>query len=512
VERRVHVQGIAYWIDKRASINPNRKALINETCQQTYQEMAKVVNRMARALSEHYRVCKGDRIAILSQNGIEYVQLLFAIAKIGCIAVPLNIRLTSKELEFQLKDSEAALLIVGKEFVDRAEDIQGVCTLKDIVLLEGEEQEQSFFKICFSYPSNHFEPTHITGSTPLIICYTSGTAGQPKGAVLTHDNMYWNAVNNILALDITSEDRIITLLPLFHIGGIGLFTLPALLVGGTVIVPQRFDPEETLQIIEDEKVSIVMGVPTIFDLLRKSKSFDAKGLGSVRWLVSGGAPCPHELIEYYLEQGIPFSQGFGMTETSPTVFMLSKEDYKRKIGSIGKPVMFCDIRIVDDQGKDVNHGEVGELLVMGPNVISEYWKLPGETSKSFDNGWLYTGDLAKKDDEGFIYIVGRKKEMIISGGENIYPLEIERVYEQHPYINEVAVIGVSDEKWGEVPLAILAFKDGYQISESELVGYCMERLAKYKCPKHFKIVNALPRNATGKIDKARLRKQYSTVS
>jgi fatty-acyl-CoA synthase len=505
------VQGIAYWIDKRASITPNRTALINSNSQQTYQEMAGMVNQMARALFEQYHVRKGDRIAILSQNGIEYVQLVFAIAKVGCIAVPLNIRLTARELEFQLNDSETALLIFGEELLDKAQEIQGVCTLKDIVLLEGGDQQQSFMEICSSYPSTHFEPTHVTGSTPLIICYTSGTTGRPKGAVLTHDNMYWNAVNNILALDITSEDCFITLLPLFHIGGIGLFTLPALLAGGTVIVPQRFDPEQTLQIIENEKVSIVMGVPTIFDLMRKSKSFDAQGLSSVRWLVSGGAPCPHELIQYYHEQGLPLSQGFGMTETSPTVFMLPKEDYKRKSGSIGKPVMFCNIRIVDDNGEDVKPEDVGELQVSGPNVFNEYWKLPEETAKSFNDGWFQTGDLAKKDDEGFIYIVGRKKEMIISGGENIYPLEIERVYEQHPYINEVAIIGVSDDRWGEVPLAILAFNNGYQISEDELVDYGMERLAKYKCPKHFKVVNALPRNATGKIDKALLRKKFTTV-
>jgi fatty-acyl-CoA synthase len=505
------VQGIAYWIDKRASITPNRTALINENSQQTYQEMAGTVNQMARALVEYYQLRKGDRIAILAQNGIEYVQLLFAIAKIGCIAVPLNIRLSAKELEFQLKDSETALLFFGEEFLDKVQEIKGV-TLKGTAVLEGEDQQQSFSKLCSSYPSDHFEPTCIVGSTPLIICYTSGTTGRPKGAVLTHDNMYWNAMNNILALDITSEDSTITLLPLFHIGGIGLFTLPTLLAGGTVIIPRRFDPEETLQIISNEKVSIVMGVPTIFDLLRKSKSFDAQGLSCVRWLVSGGAPCPHELVQYYHEQDLPLSQGFGMTETSPTVFMLPREDYKRKSGSIGKPVMFCDIRIVDDKGKDVETGEVGELLVLGPNVFSEYWRLSDETAKSFNDGWFQTGDLAKKDDEGFIYIVGRKKEMLISGGENIYPLEIERVYEQHPYINEVAVIGVSDERWGEVPLAILAFKNGSQISKDELIEYGLERLAKYKCPKHFKIVNALPRNATGKIDKALLKKQSTTVS
>jgi fatty-acyl-CoA synthase len=506
------VQGIAYWIDKRASITPNRAALANDTGHQTYKEMAEVVNQMARTLLEHYQVRTGDRIAILSQNGIEYVQLLFSIAKIGCIAVPLNIRLTTKELEFQLKDSESVLLLVGTDFRSKAEEIQEAGTLINTVVLQGEDKGLSFIEICSCYPSNHFEPLHITGSTPLIICYTSGTTGRPKGAVLTHDNMYWNAMNNILALDITSADRIITLLPLFHIGGIGLFTLPALLAGGTVIVPKQFDPEETLRIIETNKVSIVMGVPTIFDLLRKSKSFNAEGLSSVRWLVSGGAPCPQELLEFYHEQGIPFSQGFGMTETSPTVFMLSKEDYKRKSGSIGKPVMFCDIRIVDEQGEDVESGEVGELIVLGPNVISEYWRLPEETAKNFDNGWLKTGDLARKDDEGFIYIAGRKKEMIISGGENIYPLEIEQVYEQHPYINEVAVIGISDEKWGEVPLAIVAYKEGCHISERELGEYCMERLAKYKCPKHFNIVSALPRNATGKIDKAQLRKQFSELT
>ncbi|GAX89442.1 o-succinylbenzoate--CoA ligase [Effusibacillus lacus] len=506
------MQGIAYWIDKRASITPDRTALAGEARRVTYREMAEEITRIALTLRNSYGVAPGDRVAILSGNSIEYIEILFAIAKLGAMAVPLNIRLTEQELAYQVTDSGTSVVIASRDFWQTARILQETCKFHHLVQVDQLPADAANMDSPAADGSLHPIASNINGETPYIICYTSGTTGRPKGAVLTQENMYWNAINNILAIDITSNDRILTLLPLFHIGGIGLFAFPALLAGGTVIVPDRFDPNQALSLIETEKITIVMGVPTIHDAIRKSDRFASTDFSSIRWFYSGGAPCPHELIRFYLEHGIPFGQGYGMTETSPTVFMLSREDFRRKIGSIGKPAMFCDIRIVDDGGTDVPTGEVGELLVKGPNVLKEYWNLPEATAGSFSDGWLHTGDLVKMDQEGFVYIAGRKKDLIISGGENIYPLEVEQVFAQHPSVEEAAVIGKRDEKWGEVPVAIVVPKEGVQLTERELIDYCIRRLAKYKCPKQVICVSALPKNATGKIDKASLKKQYGIPS
>ncbi|MFC4766007.1 o-succinylbenzoate--CoA ligase [Effusibacillus consociatus] len=503
------MQGIAYWIEKRASMTPNRIALVGESRRLTYQEAAESIDRIAQALAQGYQVQSGDRIAILSANSIEYIQLLFAIAKLGCIGVPLNTRLTPKELAFQLNDSQSAVLLTGEEFYEIGTQMQESSSVKHVTRIDALEESAFDSGAADMKAVPDWNTTAPLGSTPFLICYTSGTTGRPKGALLTQENMFWNGVNNILTLDITSDDRVLTLLPLFHIGGIGLFAFPALLAGGTVVIPNRFDPEKALALIEQEMVTIVMGVPTIHDALRKSDRFPQTDLSSLRWFYSGGAPCPHELIRFYLDKGIPFGQGYGMTETSPTVFLLSKEDYGKKIGSIGKPAMFCDIRIVDNEGKDVALGEIGELLVKGPNVFKEYWNLPDETAKSFQAEWFRTGDLVRMDEEGFVYIAGRKKDMIISGGENIYPLEVEQVIGQHPAVAEAAVVGIGDEKWGEVPIAIVALKEEHHLTEKELLDYCTAVLAKYKCPKSVKFVAALPKNATGKIDKASLKREYA---
>lgn len=502
------MKGISYWIDKRAHISPKRTALVGENYKLSYQEMASNINQIANTLYEKYQARKGDRIAILSGNNIEYFQLLFAIAKLGCIAVPLNIRLSKKELEFQLKDSQTSVLITSQEYHDMGKQLINSTSITHFISLEEFIVNQNQENTYLPYQPTIYDQTDVEGSTPFVIVYTSGTTGRPKGAVLTQENMYWNAINNILSIDITSYDRILTILPLFHIGGTGLFAFPALLAGGTVIIPNQFNPEQALRLIEEEKITIMMGVPTIFDSLRKSKDISKTDLSSIRWMYSGGAPSPHELINYYLDKGIPFGQGYGMTETSPTVFMLLKEDYKNKIGSIGKPAPFVDIRIVDSQGDDVGEEEVGELIFKGPNVLKEYWNLPSATEKSFKDGWFYSGDLGKRDSEGFIYIAGRKKDMIISGGENIYPLEVEQTIGEHPAVEEVAVIGVPDEKWGEVPLAIISVKEGQNLSQQELIEFSLSRLAKYKIPKHIEFVSALPKNATGKIDKASLKQKY----
>ncbi|WP_053362598.1 o-succinylbenzoate--CoA ligase [Bacillus sp. FJAT-27251] len=491
------MKGIAYWIEKWAYTNPDRIAVITETEKISYRMLNQMIHSVALKMREDLHVEKGDRIAILSHNRMEYIVLLFAIAKLECIAVPLNIRLTAKELIFQLNDSGSKVIFAEKENKEFAGSLIKESSLEHLRFLKGLGREEEF-----SNRSSYYD--EIDEHAPFIICYTSGTTGKPKGAVLTQKNMFWNAVNNKLAIDLTSEDRCIVLLPLFHIGGIGLFAFPSLFAGGTIVIPGKFEPGKAIHMMEQHKVTIVMGVPAIHQALLRSPSFQHADLRSVRWFYNGGAPCPRELIEAFYDKGFLFGQGFGMTETSPTLFMLTREDAPRKRGSIGKPVLYSEYNLVDSEGRKVDQGEVGELIVKGPNIMKEYWKRPDATREALKDGWLITGDLAKEDEEGFLYIVGRKKEMIISGGENIYPLEVEQVISQLEDVLEVAVVGTADPLWGEVPEAFVVKKSESALSEGEVLQYCQGYLAKYKIPKKVTFMEELPKNATGKIQKNQL--------
>ncbi len=489
------MKGIAYWIQKWAFTHPDRTAVITDNEKVSYRQLDEMIDSAAVKIHEKLQGRKGERIAILSHNRIEYIVLLFAIAKAECVAVPLNIRLSAKELLFQLNDSGSKVLFAEKENAEFAASLVEQSELESWEFIED---------LCGGTQTSFANENPIDEEAPYIICYTSGTTGKPKGAVLTQSNMFWNAVNNKLAIDLTSEDRCIVLLPLFHIGGIGLFAFPSLFSGGTIVIPGKFESEKALDMIEKHKVTIVMGVPTIHQALLTSPSFQTADLSTVRWFYNGGAPCPHELIDAYFDRGFLFGQGFGMTETSPTLFMLTKEDASRKRGSIGKPVLFSEYKLIDSEGSEVEKGEVGELAVRGPNIMKEYWNRPDATKDALKEGWLLTGDLAKTDEEGFLYIVGRKKEMIISGGENIYPLEVEQVISQLKEVAEVAVVGNADPLWGEVPEAFIVKENGSALTEDDVVQHCHVNLAKYKIPKKVTFLNELPKNATGKIQKTQL--------
>ncbi|MEW9110530.1 MAG: o-succinylbenzoate--CoA ligase [Cytobacillus gottheilii] len=489
------MKGIAYWIEKWAYTHPDRTAVITDNEKVSYKQLDRMINSSAQKIHEKLQGRKGERIAILSHNRLEYIVLLFAVAKAECVAVPLNIRLSAKELIFQLNDSGSKILFAEEDNAEFAASLVEQSELESLGFMEGLCEE--------TQTSIAFEGT-IDEEAPYIICYTSGTTGKPKGAVLTQSNMFWNAVNNKLAIDLTSEDRCIVLLPLFHIGGIGLFAFPSLFSGGTIVIPGKFEPEKALSMIEQHGVTVVMGVPTIHQALLMSPAFNTADLSKVRWFYNGGAPCPRELIDGYFDRGFLFGQGFGMTETSPTLFMLSKEDAPRKRGSIGKPVLFSEYKLIDSEGEEAEKGAVGELAVRGPNIMKEYWNRDDATKDALRNGWLLTGDLAKTDDEGFLYIVGRKKEMIISGGENIYPLEVEQVISQMEGIAEVAVVGNADPLWGEVPAAFIVKENESALTEEGVIQYCQGNLAKYKIPKKVTFLKELPKNATGKIQKTRL--------
>lgn len=503
--------GIGYWISKHASLHPEREALITPEGRFSYGALNREANRAAHAL-QAMGLQEGDRIGILSVNDPRFLFLLFGAAKIGLIVVPPNYRLSVPELVFQIQDAGIRVLFVGIEQADLIPALREQASLEAVVVLGEEAPPGAIAYPVWTSDRPESEPAEpIPWDRPLLIVYTSGTTGRPKGAVLTHSHMFWNAMNDIIALRLTAEDVTLTLLPLVHVGGIGLFTLPTLLLGGRVVLPRRFQPEEALRWIERERVTIVMGVPTIFQMLLESPLFDQVDLSSVRAFYNGGDRCPLEVVEAFRQRGLPFGGGYGLTETSPTAFMLEPEEFEvgtRALGFIGKPAFFTDARIVTPDGREAGPGEVGEIWLRGPNVFAGYWNLPQETDQAFHEGWFRTGDLAYRDEDGFTYIVGRLKEMFKSGGLNVYPAEVEAVLAQHPAVQEVCVIGVPDPKWGEVGRAVVVVRPGSTLSAEELLRWCEGRLARYKIPKSVVFVEALPRNALGKVIRAEVKARY----
>jgi fatty-acyl-CoA synthase len=346
------------------------------------------------------------------------------------------------------------------------------------------------------------------------IMYTSGTTGQPKGAVITHGMTFFNCVNLGGLAYISPSSVLLTVLPLFHTGGLNCYTNPVLHAGGTVLIMRAFDPGLALQLIGDPArgINVFFGVPAIYQFMAQHPSFETADFSRLVIGGVGGAPMPVPLLNVWDARGVALQQGYGMTETSPAVLALDREDAARKAGSAGKPVLHTEVRIVRPDGSDADVGELGELWVRGPNVTPGYWNRPDANQSSFTDGWLHTGDATRIDEEGFYTIVDRWKDMYISGGENVYPAEVENVLHQLAAVAEAAVIGIADPQWGETGLAIIAVKSGRALSEAEVHAHCQANLARFKCPRTIRFVDALPRNATGKIHKPTLRKNFSAAS
>jgi acyl-CoA synthetase (AMP-forming)/AMP-acid ligase II len=339
--------------------------------------------------------------------------------------------------------------------------------------------------------------------------YTSGTTGQPKGAMLTHDNHLWNVINSLsFGRGLRDTDVTVTVAPMFHIGGLGVHTLPLLYTGGTNALLPSFDPKQTLETMARVGATVQFMVPAMWAALMSVPDFDSYDLSALELAVSGGAPSPLPVIDFFQGKGLPFQEGFGMTETAPGVSILDADHVKEKAGSIGRRMFHVETRIVDDHDVDQPPNQVGELVLRGPNIFSGYWGRPEATAEAFRGGWFHTGDLGRMDEEGFITLVDRKKDMIISGGENVYPIEVEQVLYRHPAVREVAVVGVPDPRWGETPVAVVALLEDADASAEELIAYTRERLAHFKCPTRVEVVDELPRNATGKVLKTVLRAQH----
>ena len=500
-------------MSKRADLTPDRIALVElETGRRfTYAELNARANRLANFMQEKLGVGNGDRVSILAKNSITYIDLFYGLPKIGAIFAPFNWRLTANELTFMIKDLEPKVLICEPDFVPTLEEMRAHIDVEHFVSLRGAEIEGAInYGGVESAPNSEPELPLLDAESPYCILYTSGTTGYPKGAVIPHRQILYNCLNTVASWGLTEYDISPVYTPLFHAGGLFAFFTPLLYLGGRIILAREFDAAASLQWILEEGCTVILGVPTLFQMWIDSDYFEEADFSNVHFFISGGAPCTPKLMNAWREKkGIIFRQGYGLTEVGANCFSMTDEDSIPKTGSVGKPIFHSKMRIVEPEtGQEVSVGESGELLIWGPHVCSGYWQNPEATDESIKDGWFYTGDMAHKDEAGFYYIDGRYKDMIKSGGENIYTAEVEAVYKKHPAIKDAALIGKAHEKWGEVGLMIMIIEEGQQVTEDELKSFVLESLAKYKIPKEVIFADSLPYSAYGKVEKGNLREKY----
>lgn len=503
------VQGIGSWLPKHCERQPDKTALVFQEKRLTYAQLNERVNRLA----DHFLtkgVQKGTKVGAILFNTNECIEVMFACAKIGAFFVPINFRLSTNEVEYIANDAGISWLFYDERVNPVVNELkQRVTSVKKWIYVGGSaDKEDQHYEEVLSCGENREPDTQVDLEDVHMMMYTSGTTGKPKGAMLTHGNTQWNAINVVHYMSLRDDEKTLTVAPLFHIGGMNVFTTTLLYKGGTVVLQDKFDPELTLKTIESEHITTVFLVPAMWLALMYTPNFDQYNVSSLRINVAGGAPCPLPVIEFFQKRNIPFYEGFGLTETAPFVALLDPENSLRKNGSIGKSPIHTDVRVVNEYGQDAGTNEVGELIVRGPNIMKGYWNQPEKTQEVIREGWFYTGDLARLDEEGFLYIVDRKKDMIITGGENVYPIEVEQVIVGHPAVREAAVIGIKDEKWGESVKAFVVLHDHAQtLLVEEFRNYCEGKLANFKIPKYFEIIAQMPRNATGKILKTILRNE-----
>ena len=466
---------LGQWIRNSASRTPDRVAIDYLGHEVTYAELDRRSEALADALLER-GLRRGDRVATLTGNSPDHVIAFFACAKAGFMLLPLNWRLSAPELRYQLDDSEPAVFLVEDEYAELA-----AATAEPFEAL--------------APPDNAVErvAAAVADDDGLLLIYTSGTTGRPKGAILTHANCFWTNLSFDLATGLTGDDVALQVLPQFHCGGWNVQPLLMWWKGGKVVLERKFEPARVLELIEQKRVTTIMGVPAIYLFLSQEPAFADANLTGLRLAVVGGAPMPDELIRVWQARGIEIVQGYGLTEAAPNVLCLPPEDAIRKMGSAGKPYPYVDVRL----------GDGGELQVRGPNVFPGYWRNPDATSAALRDGWLHTGDVAEMDADGCYRIRGRLKDMYISGGENVYPAEVEDVLHAHPAVADVAVVSVPDERWGESGVAFVVAKE--PVRDEVLLEHCRERLAKYKVPTRVRFVDALPMSAMNKVLKDELR-------
>ena len=476
----------------------------------TYGDIDNRVSKLANALRER-GVEFGDRVALLGTNHPAYLETLFAAGLLGAIFVPLNARLATPELTYVLRNCGARTLIYSADLADTARPAANEAGVTDLIALAGSSDAGiPEYDALIAAASPDRIDVHVPWDHPCYIMYTSGTTGNPKGAVLTHGNVMFAVMNAVIDMDIRSDEVSLVVAPMFHSAALNMVALPAFLKGGRLVIEERFDPGRVLRLIDNERITFGFGVPTMLDQMRAHELWESASLESLRCWGVGAAPVTQQTLETFLARGITLSQGYGLTETGPGALVLAPQHAASKVGSAGTPHFFTSVRIVDPDGVEVPAHERGEIQIHGPNVIHQYWDLPQATSDAFtEDGWFRSGDIGTADEDGYITIVDRLKDMIISGGENIYPAEIEAAIRTIPGIIDCAVFGVPHEKWGEVGCAAVSLSEGYELSEDRIIAQLRSHLASYKVPKSVVLVEAIPRNATGKIRKDILRREFS---
>jgi O-succinylbenzoate-CoA ligase len=509
---------IGLFLSKRAHLDPTLEAFVDVASglRLSYHELNERANQTAHFLAT-LGIKKGDRVALLMLNCPAYLQLFFGLAKIGAVTVPLNIRLVADELAYIIQDSGSRLLLFGPEF--RAvtqqlhENPQKISCVEDFIFVAGPDTtEPDLPNFALDYEelriqSPRDEPEISAGKEEMLyIMYTSGTTGLPKGVVHTHNSAIWACITWAATGEFQLYDRYLLILPLYHVGALTPVTANVYL-GATNVVQRTFDPGQAWKLIDEERIDTSLAVPAMLNFMIQAPELKTYSRKSLRWIMSGAAPVPASLISAYADIGIPINEAFGMTETCGPACLLRGMDVADHPASCGKAFFHTDIRVVDENGSDVRPGEPGEILIRGRHVMKEYWNNPEATKNSLRDGWLHSGDVATIDEDGFIYIKDRLTDMIISGGENVYPAEIENVILSHGKVADVAVIGQESERWGESPLAIVVKKTN-NLSAEEIIAFCIGKLAPFKLPKGVEFIDVIPRNPSGKALKRELRSKF----
>ncbi|MGI9607004.1 MAG: acyl-CoA synthetase [Acidimicrobiales bacterium] len=501
---------LAGWLHRRVIQTPDRPAITFEGTTLTYAEFSERVGRTAGVLRDR-GVGSGDRVAYLAFNHPTFLESLFACAQIGAIFVPLNFRLTGPELAFMVADADVHVMIAGPDHRGVLDPARADMTsVEHWLAVEGtaDSWEELEPLVGAATPIQRVAP--IDAEDTALIMYTSGTTGHPKGAMLSHANLWWNNIGTMLTGEYTDEEVTLVFAPLFHIGGLNVTTLVVMQRGGHVILHRHFDPAAAINAIEEHRVSSLFGVPAMFLFMSQLPEFDTADLSSIKITICGGAPVPEPLMKRYAGIGVPFQQGYGLTETSPSLTVLTKEFTEAKLGSAGRPVYFMDLKLMAEDGSTVTEPFAkGEICARGPNIMKGYWNRPEATAEAIDaDGWFRTGDAGYVDEDGFWFVVDRVKDMVITGGENVYPAEVEEVLLDHPAIAEVAVIGTPSEEWGEAVTAVCSLHGDNGLALDELRTFAGERLARYKLPTRLECVEEIPHNASGKMLKRELRDRF----
>lgn len=497
------------WLARRAASSGNQAALSQGGTTLTYRALLDRVDRLSGQLALG-GVSRGDRVGYLGINDMSFLIALFATARAGAIFVPLNFRLAAPELLHILGDAGIHTLIADADHTEIVDSVRNSVTLQRTIAVNFAPPGWESLHDLEASTYHSFEPVLSSASDVAIIMYTSGTTGYPKGAMITHGNLFWNNVNAGLVLDVSHQDVTLVVTPLFHVGGLNVTTLPTLHKGGHVVLMTAFEASEALQTIESFGVTTMFGVPTIYSMMALDPGFENANLDSINYFICGGAPVPESLIRQYGQRGIAFAQGYGLTETTAFALMMRTDEALDKIGAAGHQILpLSDVRLINQDGRSTQAGERGEIQIRGPQVMAGYWNNPEATAAAFDEAWFRSGDIGELDDEGYVYVVDRLKDIIVTGGENVYPAEVERVLHDHPAIRDAAVIGLPDPHWGETVTACLVLNSGFGLTHRELKEFCRANLAGYKVPRRVEFLEEVPRNAGGKLLKYQLIEFFS---